>query len=539
MIDRRMRTRRTIINRVVAGRVIGGRSVVKPCVVKPCVVRSRAVLLCGVLLWVVLLCVVETDAAVAVVPGDPQSADHGASRSKPVATFPTERVTTPVMAAVLAGDHNRLAGLLEDPEVDWSGGAYNRPPLSIACRRGDARAAELLIAAAKTARGWASRGDLRGTEMVNHTSAGGVTPLMDACRSGDLSTVETVLAASPNLDARQRQGQTALIWAAAAGHDAVLRRLIDAGADWRATTDLGYSALQLAARQGHQTTCDVLIDAGADVNAAIKPKKKGERWPRNGLSPLMLAVESGHFALALHLVRRGADPNDQRSGYGPLHAMAYVRRPQLGDSVQGDPPPRGSGNVSAESFVREMVRLGADVNLRLIKGKRPKGQLNPKGATPFLMAAQTVDLPLMRWFVECGADPTISNDDQTTALMAAAGVGNHFVGEHPGTVAEVHAAIDWLLDLGLDINAVDSGGETAMHGAAYRCYPATVQYLMSRGAAVSQWNHVNQYGWTPLTIAKGYRPGSFKPDPPTIAAVRAALGGVPDARQHDPDNDWR
>ena len=62
-----------------------------------------------------------------------------------------------------------------------------------------------------------------------------------------------------------------------------------------------------------------------------------------------------------------------------------------------------------------------------------------------------------------------------------------------------------------------------MHGAAYKNLPKAVEFLGSKGATVSVWNRKNEYGWTPLTIARGYRVGNFKPSPETVAAVDGLL----------------
>ena len=73
------------------------------------------------------------------------------------------------------------------------------------------------------------------------------------------------------------------------------------------------------------------------------------------------------------------------------------------------------------------------------------------------------------------------------------------------------------------MNAVDDNGETAMHGAAYKNLPRVVQFLADKGARVEVWNRKNKYGWTPLAIAEGHRPGNFKPSPETEAAVREVM----------------
>ena len=129
----------------------------------------------------------------------------------------------------------------------------------------------------------------------------------------------------------------------------------------------------------------------------------------------------------------------------------------------------------------------------------------------------------MKTLADLGADPSLTNDEHSTALMAAAGLGTRSPGEDAGTEEEVLAAMQAALDLGADVDAVNDRGETAMHGAAYKNLPRAVEFLASKGARISVWNRKNEYGWTPLTIARGYRIGNFKPSPVTVAAVEGLL----------------
>ena len=275
-------------------------------------------------------------------------------------------------------------------------------------------------------------------------------------------------------------------------------------------------------------TAKRLLDAGVDVSEVLTPKSSSGRNPRKNMSALMLAVESGHFELALKLVEWGADPNDQRSGFGPLHAITWVRRTKLGDGADGDPPPRGSGNMDSLEFVRQMVAAGADVNLQLAKGKGGDAKLNKKLATPFLMASQTADVPLMKLLLELDADPTINNADDCTPLITCAGIGAVLVGEESATLDDVNTAIEILVQqCKLDVNAVDRNGQTPMHGAAYRSYPETVELLTKLGADPKIWNRKNKYGGSPFDIGRGKRPGSLKPSPPTLAALQAAVDAQP------------
>jgi ankyrin repeat protein len=173
--------------------------------------------------------------------------------------------------------------------------------------------------------------------------------------------------------------------------------------------------------------------------------------------------------------------------------------------------------------VREIVKRGANVNLRLDKGapKVPNtsSRTGTEGATPFLLAADRSDVSLMRMLLELGADPLLPNFNHTTPLMVAAGLETTEPLEEAGEEPEALEAVKMLLDLGADVNAVDDNGDTAMHGAAYNNYPLVVKLLADRGADPKIWNRPNKQGVTPLFAAEGHIGRLPRPDPPTIDAV--------------------
>jgi ankyrin repeat protein len=378
---------------------------------------------------------------------------------------------------------------------------YGVTSLSLACVNGDAKLLELLLDA--------------GADPAA-TLAGGETALMTASRTGRLGPVETLLARGADVNATERHGQTALMWAAAEGHVDVVDALLKAGADFRTPLPSGFTPLFFAVREGRTEVALRLLQAGLDVDAAMRGKRE-----KKGPNPLTLAVENGHFETAIALLDAGADPNEQSDGHAALHAMSWVRRPIRGD---GNPPPVGSGNVSGLEFVREIVARGADVNIRLADGESGFADFTTTGSTPFVLAARTGDLPLMKLLLELGADPSITNADNSTALLAAAGIGDLGSGQQSaGSEEEALAAVKLLLKLGLDVNAVDENGETAMHGAAYQNWPRMVEFLVENGADVDVWNRSNRWGWTPLLIAHGYREGNFRPDVATIAAIERVM----------------
>ena len=393
---------------------------------------------------------------------------------------------------------------------------YGVMPLELACQSGNTAMVELLLA--------------QGAD-PNSTLRGGETVLMTAARTGKVGPVQALLARGAIVDAKERRGQTALMWAAADGHAAVVELLIKAGADFRtALPDSGFTPLLFAARDGRAEVVRVLLKAGADVKEAMQPRRSAAKGPARGSSALTLAIENGHFELALTLIDAGADPNDQRSGFTPLHMMTWVRKPPRGED-KGAPPPLGSGNLNSLQFIKKLVELGAEVNTPLKNGRAAPGSFANAGATPFLMASATSDIAYMKLLVELGANPQLGNADHCMPLLVACGIGvgsdaaNEVAGEEP----EVLEAAELLLKLGADVNAVDANGETAMHGAAYKNLPKVVQFLSDQGAKIEIWNRTNKYGWTPLAIAEGHRPGNFKPSAETIAAfqhVMSAAGAV-------------
>jgi uncharacterized protein len=387
---------------------------------------------------------------------------------------------------------------------------YGVTPLSLACTNGNGAIVELL---------------LKGGAAPDSALPGGETPLMTAARTGSLAAVKALLARHVSVDGKdERRGQTALMWAAAEGHAAVAQALIDAGADLRARVPSGFTALLFAVRGGHVDVVRVLLKAGADVNEAIPSGKRstyGGRLPPVGATPLLLAVLNAHFDLAAQLLDAGADPNASLPGYTVLHAIVEVRNPGVGDN---DPAPEGSGSMSSIDLVKRLAAHGANLNARMTrKANLNNTRLNELGATPFLLAALTADAELLKTLVKLGADPNLANADNSTPLIVAAGIASRSPGEDAGTETEVLDVVQWLLDLGADVNAVDANGETAVHGAAYKNLPKVVKLLVARGAKIDIWNQPNKFGWTPLIIAAGYRFGNFKPSPETESAVREVM----------------
>ena len=358
-----------------------------------------------------------------------------------------------------------------------------------------------------------------------HTTRDGEeSVLATAARAGDAGTVRALIAAGASIDRTDENGQTPLMWAAAAGNTEVVKALVQNKADQTVTLKSGFTALTFAIRNGHTDTTQLLLADNTDINQTLQNGRTGKSKSATGMSLLMLAIENAHYELAAMLLEAGADPNDDRSGFAPLHALSWVRKPEIGDNARGNPPPHGSGKVTSLEFAKILVLYGADVNFpkRTNSGRRLR--ISVKGATPFLCAASTADVAYMKTLRGLGADPSAITSNKQTALMMAAGIDEGPNADGPATAEQHFAAVQYLLGLDLDnLNQLDAKNQSVMHAAAYKSLPKVIKLLDANGAHISIWNCKNNQGRTPLDIARGDRPGNFKPDFQTVRAIEEVM----------------
>jgi len=438
--------------------------------------------------------------------------------------------TTPLYWAAQNNDLDTVKLLIAAGANVDTASRYGVSPLALACLNGSAAVAEALLDASAN---------------PNAATPQGETALMTAARTGMPEVISALITRGADVNAQEAtRGQTALMWAAGEGHADAIKALVAGGANLEARSKGGWTALLFAAREGQTAAVQALLDAGANINEEQRPPAGGGRGrgnaggggggggarggagPAGGPSALMLAVGSNHYELAARLLDLGANPNADAQGWTALHQITWMRKPGQGSNGPG---PAGSGNMDSLELVRRLAAHGANLDARMTR-RAPVGTnaLNMVGATPFLMAARTADAPLMRLLTELGADPLLTNEDGTTPLMAASGLGVYSPGEDPGTEPEALEAVKLAVALGGDVNAMDKNGDTAMHGAAYKQFPRVVQYLADQGATVDQWNTKNRQGWTPLRIAVGVHRGMnfrfSKPTADAIAKIMTAAG---------------
>lgn len=234
----------------------------------------------------------------------------------------------------------------------------------------------------------------------------------------------------------------------------------------------GLTALIFAAREGDIESARVLIDAGANVNQTSE----------YGWTPLLTATQNRYYRLGKFLLERGADPNiTNKGGWNPLYIATDNR------NIEGGDYPTRRPDLDHLEYIELLLDYGADPNARMRSSTETRTifthqWLFEDGATPFLRAAQSGDLTLMRLLLERGADPSIRTEDGATALMVAAGIGWVEGVTYEWSPEQTLAAVELLLELDNDVNAHNLDGQTALMGAAHKGRNDVVQVLVDHGA---------------------------------------------------------
>ena len=438
--------------------------------------------------------------------------------------------TTALMWAVRQDDLDLVDRLLKADAHAATANRYGVTAMSLACENSNPQMLERLVQAGAD---------------VNAAGVEGETPLMTVARGGNVEAARVLLKHGANVNATEEwRGQTALIWAVAQRHPEMVQELIAHGAQVNMRTGKqnwtrqvtaeprekwmpqGYmTPLLFATRQGCLECAKILVDNKADINAQ----------DLEGVGPLLSAIINGHYDVAAFLIDGGADVNaGDKTGRAPLfsavdfHTMPFSNRPS---------PKELDNERTSFDVITRLLAHGAKVNAQLTaqqpyraKVDRGNDTIFNAGTTPLLRAAKAGDAVIVKILLEKGADPKLTQRAGINSLMAAAGLGTR---EEDGsgrkkTEGEAIETIQFLLNTGLDINAMDTNGRSAVFGSAMWGFDKVVRFLAGRGAALDV---KDKRGFTPLDAALGKAGGvgfdqaSGNPHPSTAALLQELMTG--------------
>ena len=297
------------------------------------------------------------------------------------------------------------------------------------------------------------------------------SPLFDALRENNTQEVINLINAGldPNLrDAKL--GRTALMVAAGNNNLNLLEFLLTNKAiQINAKDKEGLSALIYAARAGNLVAANRLLDAGALI----------EQADAKGFTPLHWALHRKHPRLALELLQHGANPEaTDLQGTTPLFEAATHELPEAVKALLNahvNVNHINNKGYSALILAADHKKHGAEIIDMLLKAGADPLVITPDGETALLSAAYSFNPANIELLLHAGADELVNQPDLAgiTPLMTIAGGPDS---------DETIAAIQLLLDAGADVNAIDTAGMNALHWATLNeDRPRVIEALLTAG----------------------------------------------------------
>jgi uncharacterized protein len=314
-------------------------------------------------------------------------------------------------------------------------------------------------------------------------SAQDANVLLESIREGDLKAVKNLLATGVDVNAKNKDGETALAAAAGTykGSDEIVELLLDRGArvNERSLGDiaiwvdvgfgfhddpmpsysfrcgnsfgpmaeayskadkLGVTPVLAAASVGNTKIVELLLAKGAEIEARTF----------EGVTPLMLATIANDVDSMRMLIVKGAQVN----------ATAKKGQTALMLASWSDGEMVGARRMKA---VQLLIGSGANVDAQ-----------DEEGRSALMGAAEANNLEAAKFLLSKSADVNAKSKNGRTALMKAADAGN----------VEM---LKLLLSKGADVNVTDNEGTTALMEAAFlHRKPEAVAVLLQGGANIKE-----------------------------------------------------
>jgi ankyrin repeat protein len=256
-------------------------------------------------------------------------------------------------------------------------------------------------------------------------------------REEDVASLKTLIKAGADINFKNKDGRTALMFMADLARTVQVQNLLKLGADAKLTDNKGKSALHYAAlassnsysgKQFPKERADVIVQAldkaGLDLN--LKDD--------DGNTAADYALEKDHVYIPLAVYKTAPDKYVTKNAKPALELLLTIA---------------ATGTIEDATY---MLNRGIDVNER-----------DYLGEAAYLLAADRGREDMADFLEKAGANVLTANHKNLNALMCFAGRGNL-------------NKVKYLIAKGTDVNAVDSDGYTALMSASRAKHIKTDRY---------------------------------------------------------------
>ncbi|AVP87839.1 hypothetical protein phytr_9100 [Candidatus Phycorickettsia trachydisci] len=327
--------------------------------------------------------------------------------------------------------------------IDNTLDAQGNSPLHVAAMQGNTEKLKQLLDESET------------RSQINAQNKDGSTPLHLAVQNGHLNALDTLLKYSAE-NKQNKKGNNPLHFAAKSGNLEIAKLLLANGAEVKVTNKSGNSPLHLASHKGHQELVILFLENGAEINLPNN----------NGNNALHLAAQNGYIKVVESLLENGID----------TAALNKESKTALKIAIE-------SGHQEIVAILQNSIdTLAEKANKQeILESKEAFSKGIKHEITSNLHQANVTSAP-SKMHMERPVDQAIRRG--ATLKESAFDLFKRGIDLHYAAKISYLDAIDTILKVGADINALNIHGQTPLYLAIFYDKYHSAQKLLKNGAKV-------------------------------------------------------